>query len=858
VLGTLAAASLLAGALASTPAAGADAPDLISNGDFSGGTTSWWWSEANPGTVVDGRLCADVPAGTANPWDAIIGQNDLPLTAGESYTLTYTATSTAPITIRANVQMAVDPWTTELAAADAIGSTAESISHVFTTSSDHEAAQLAFQIGGSATAYTFCLDDVSLTGGAVPPVYEPDTGSPVRVNQVGYLTDGPKSGTVVTEATSPLAWALKAANGRTAASGTTRPGGVDSTSRQNVHTFDFSNVTTAGEGYTVTIGEETSEPFSIGDDLYASLRTDALAYFYHNRSGIEIDANLVGDEYARPAGHLNVAPNQGDIKVPCQAGLCDYSLDVSGGWYDAGDHGKYVVNGGISVAQLMASYERTLTTEGADGEPFGDGKLRVPERGNNVPDILDEARWQLDFLMSMQVPAGKPLAGMVHHKIHDRQWTGLPLLPHRDPQPRELHAPSTAATLNVAAAGAQCARLFKPYDADFAARCLSVARTAWNAAQANPGVFASPTDGTGGGAYSDDNVSDEFYWAAAELFVTTEEDTYRQAVLGSPLHGDTDAVFPRGGMSWGATAGLGALSLATVPSKLTSSQLAAARATVTKAADGYADDSANAAYGVPYAPDRNNYVWGSNSQVLNNMVVLATAHDLSGDVTYRDAVLRGMDYLLGRNPLNQSYVTGYGERDSHNQHHRFWAHQINPDLPNPAPGSLAGGPNTGIEDPVAQDKLQGCAPAMCYIDDIESWATNEITINWNAPLAWIASYVDDLGNGDGDGDTSVCEVSYDSNRWNGGFTSSVTLKNTGASAINPWELRWSFGDNQRVNHAWNAVVTQSGSAVIAKPSSWNASVAPGGSVAFGFIGTSSGQVADPKVFTLQSGTCVVR
>ncbi|HCA86170.1 MAG TPA: glycosyl hydrolase family 5 [Streptomyces sp.] len=869
MLGAITVAGLLGTAIA-VPALGAEAaaPELITNGDFSDGTTGWWWTDGNPGAVVDGRLCADVPAGTTNPWDAIVGQNDLPLTAGEAYTLSYTATSTVPITIRTNVQMATDPYTAELSSADAIGTTPEPVEHVFTAAADHEAAQLAFQIGGSDEALTFCVDDVSLTGGAEPPVYEPDTGSPVRVNQVGYLTDAPKSGTVVTDATEPLGWTLNDAEGTERASGTTTPAGVDSTSRENVHTFDFSDVTTAGEGYTVTIGEDTSEPFSIGGDLYTSLRSDALAYFYHNRSGIEIEAGLVGEEYARPAGHVGVEPNQGDTDVPCQEGVCDYRLDASGGWYDAGDHGKYVVNGGISVAQVMSTFERTLHTEGANGEALGDGKLRVPERGNDVPDILDEARWQMDFLMRMQVPEGEELAGMVHHKLHDRAWTGLPLLPSEDPQPRELHPPTTAATLNLAASAAQCARLFEPYDADYAAQCRTAAETAWDAAKAHPAVYADPTDGIGGGAYNDNEVSDEFYWAASELFVTTGEDTYRQAVLGSPLHGDADAVFPRGGMSWGATSGLGALSLATVPSELTDAQLSDVRGMVEAAADGYAADARNSAFGVPYAPENDGYVWGSNSQVLNNMVVLATAHDLTGEAGYRDAVLSGMEYLLGRNPLNQSYVTGYGERDSHNQHHRFWANQLDPSLPNPAPGSVAGGPNVGIDDPVAQDKLQGCAPAMCYIDDIESWATNEITINWNAPLAWIASYVDDLGAGDGDeggegpGEEPVdaqCEVTYTSYRWSGGFTTQVTVKNTGAEKVSPWQLKWTFPDGQRIGHTWNARITQSGKDVVAEPVSWNTTMAAGGTVNFGFSGTSSGEAADPSAFTLGgSGTCEVQ
>jgi endoglucanase len=697
--------------------------------------------------VVDGQLCAEIPAGTVNPWDAIIGQSDIPLEAGENYVLRYTASASVPIVARANVQLPEEPYTKELTTTDrlAAGEPA-SFEHVFTARADYSAAQFTFELGGIDSAFTFCLGGASLRGGAEPPVYEPDTGSPVRVNQVGYLTQGPKQGTVVTDRETRRFWFLRDAAGAVVDWGVTRPLGVDPTSGQRVQSFDFSGVTTEGEGYTVTIDAQVSEPFAIGDDLYTQLRSDALAYFYHNRSGIEIEADLVGAEYARPAGHLNEGVNRGDYDVPCQPGVCDYRLDAPGGWYDAGDHGKYVVNGGISVAQVMATYERTLHTEGADGTLLGDGQLRVPERGNGVPDILDEARWQLEFLLAMQVPAGEPLAGMAHHKLHDENWTGLPLLPHLDAELRELHPPSTAATLNLAAAAAQGARLFEPYDAEFAARLLDTAVVAWDAARANPAIYADPNDSTGGGAYSDNDVRDEFYWAAAELFVTTGEDRYRQAVLTSELHGDTEAVFPPTGFAWASTAALGALSLVTVPNDLTAGQRDGVRAMLLEAAAGRAAPPDAAAYGVPYVGD---YFWGSNSQVLNNMVVLGVAHDLTGEVAYRDALLTGLDYLLGRNPLNQSYVTGYGERDSRNQHHRHWANQLNPNLPNPAPGSIAGGPNQELQDPIAAELLAGCAPAMCYIDHIESYATNEITINWNAPLAWIASFVDDLGDGTG-------------------------------------------------------------------------------------------------------------
>ncbi|MFE6038172.1 glycoside hydrolase family 9 protein [Streptomyces sp. NPDC056452] len=857
-----AAALLFAAALAVPGTAGAQeadpGPEQIANGDFAAGTAPWWWTANTSGAVTEGRLCAAVPAGTVNPWDVIIGQNDIPIVAGESYALSYTASSTEPLTVQTRVQEATAPYATELATADPVGPDAVTVTHVFTASADRAGAQVALQIGGGDSATTFCLDDVSLRGGAEPPVYEPDTGSPVRVNQVGYLPHGPKKGTVVTDADAPLPWSVKAADGSTAATGTTVPQGEDPSSRQRVHTFDFSSLTTAGDGYTVEVDGQVSEPFSLRADLYDSLRSDALAYFYHNRSGIPIDADLVGDAYARPAGHIGVAPNKGDTDVPCQPGVCDYRLDASGGWYDAGDHGKYVVNGGISVAQLMATYERTLTAADAESAELGDGALRVPERGNAVPDILDEARWELEFLMRMQVPAGEPLAGMAHHKMHDAEWTGLPLAPHLDPQQRELHPPSTAATLNLAAAAAQCARLYAPFDAAFAGRCLKAARTAWAAAEAHPEVLADPNDGTGGGTYSDGDVSDEFYWAAAELFTTTGEDAFRQAVLSSALHGDTDAVFPAGGgISWASTGGLGVLTLATVPNGLTTAQLGEVRSVVTTAADRYAAQSRAQVYGLPYAPKDEDYVWGSNSQVLNNMVVLATAHDLTGEAAYQDAVLSGADYLLGRNPLNQSYVTGYGERDSDNQHHRFWAHQNDPDLPHPPAGSIAGGPNltaVAAGDPVAAEKLGGCAPAMCYLDDIGSWATNEVTINWNAPLAFIASYLDDAG--DGRGTTSrTCAVSYTSHPWNSGSTVTVKLKNTGPEPVSPWQLTWLLPGEQAVSHTWSAEFDQHGRTLSARPLSWNRVIAPGATVDFGFNTRASGAAAAPSAFKLNGRSC---
>ncbi|MDT0433765.1 MULTISPECIES: glycoside hydrolase family 9 protein [Streptomyces] len=735
--------ALLGAVLTALPAApaAADEVEQVRNGTFDTTTEPWWASANVTAAVSDGQLCAQVPGGTTNRWDASVGQNDLTLVAGESYRFSFRASGTPEgHVVRAIVGLSTAPYDTYFEVSPQPGPAGDVYSYTFTAPVDTTQGQVAFQAGGSADPWRLCVDDVSLLGGVPPEVYEPDTGPRVRVNQVAYLPEGPKNATLVTDATGRLPWRLRDAGGATVAHGLTRPRGTDVSSGQNVHSIDFGAYRGRGRGLTLVADGETSRPFDIGADAYERLRLDALKYYYTQRSGIAIRDDL-RPGYGRPAGHLGTAPNRGDGAVPCRPGVCAYTLDVTGGWYDAGDHGKYVVNGGITTWELLSTYERSLLARTGRPGRLGDGTLALPESGNKVPDILDEARWELEFLLKMQVPAGQPLAGMAHHKIHDEQWTGLPLLPSDDPQPRELHPPSTEATLNLAATAAQAARLYRPYDRAFAARALAAARTAWDAALAHPALHASPDDGVGGGTYADDDATDEFYWAAAELYLTTGEKRFADHVRTSPAH--TADLFGGLGFDWGRTAAAGRLDLATVPSALPGRD--AVRRSVVRGADRYLATLAAQPYGMPYAPPGNLYDWGSNAQVLNNAVVLATAFDLTGAARYRDGAVQSMDYLLGRNALNTSYVTGYGEVAAHNQHSRWYARQLDPRLPAPPPGTLAGGPNSGIQDPYAQARLQGCTGQFCYIDDIQSWSTNETAINWNAALARLASFVADQG-----------------------------------------------------------------------------------------------------------------
>ena len=592
----------------------------------------------------------------------------------------------------------------------------------------HGAKICAFLLLGCCELSHSALNDVS-------------TGNP-RVNQTGYVPAGDKFATLVNSSTQSLSWTLEK-NGVVVLSGLTSPKGTNTASGESVHTIDFSSYTETGENFRLLVGSSyVSYPFTISTSLYTAMKYDAIKYFYHNRSGIEIETQYTGGgngsfannaKWARPAGHLNMSPNNGDFDVACWPGTCNYSLDVPYGWYDAGDHGKYVVNGGISVWKLLNMYERALYL-GNNKDDFADGSLNIPESGNGIPDILDEVRWQLDFMLAMQVPDGETLAGMVHHKMHDESWTGLPLAPHLDSKNRYLTPPTTAATLNVAAVGAQCARLWKDIDPTFANQCLTVAEKAWTAAKTNTVMLYDDNYANGGGPYGDNDVSDEFAWAAAELYITTGKSTYASNINLNVSNTD---------YYWGGVNLPALMSLAVVPTTHTASQRTSARQTLIDVASARKNIINTQGYLVPIIDSE--YVWGSNNNIANILTVLGLAYDFTGDASYARAVGNSLDYLLGRNPLSISYLTGYGEHAVAQPHHRFWAGALNGSYPWAPPGAFSGGPNKGIEDPIASVELAGCVskPQTCFTDQIGSWSTNEITINWNSAFAWITAFYDD-------------------------------------------------------------------------------------------------------------------
>lgn len=587
----------------------------------------------------------------------------------------------------------------------------------------------------------------------------------ILTNQVCYFPDRAKKATLLSDSSKPVEFEVKDESGKTVYEGKSTPFGLDKDSDDEVHVIDFTEVTKEGTYHIEAADGSESREFEIcGSDKYSSLLYDSLNYFYQNRSGIEIESDFIssGDtsELARAAGHPK---DMAEIEQTWGYSGSSGSIDVTGGWYDAGDHGKYVVNGGFSLWLMQNQYETALKYGFEDA--YADGTMLLPENNNGIPDLLDETRWEMEWMLKMIVDSGD-YKDMAYHKAHDEKWTALGIAPADDDMKRIVKPPTTAATLNLAACGAQAARLWKDIDSDFADQCLEAAENAFAAAKKHPDMYAPLDESIGGGAYGDTDVDDEFCWAALELFITTGNEDYYDEVTENKFFldmpqslGGGESVDTVGSFDWGNTGGLATLSAALNSDKFDKGDAEIIKEAIISAADHFVSLEDNQGYGVPYGQSTlsyndsdEGYIWGSNSFVTDNAIVMAYAYLLTNEDTYLDGAIGGMDYILGRNAMDYSYVTGYGTHAIEYPHHRYWAKQIDESFPKAPSGVMCGGPNSGMQDPWVQGsgwKKGEIPPQKCYLDNIEAWSVNECTINWNASLAWLAGFTAQEATDDG-------------------------------------------------------------------------------------------------------------
>ena len=554
----------------------------------------------------------------------------------------------------------------------------------------------------------------------------------VRYNHVGYAPKGPKFFLLSCDVTdNPLKgmqpwFEILSESGERVFGAPMAEKGTCSYTDEFVWEGNFSAVENPGK-YRISIidakGNVLAESkfFEISDRLVLEQLSSALRSFYFQRCGVELTPDRAG-KWARPAAHL-------DDNIEFHPSMeRKGTWNAHGGWYDAGDYGKYIVNGGVSVATLLLTAEfaddRRVTFENADF--FDAGSFRA--------NLLEEIRFELEFFLRMQDDDGG-----VFFKVSPVRWDGFVSPSQSDAsQKRQILGKSTTSTLNFAGALAQAHRVFAHAYPGFARQCLDAALRAYRWAIANPKVsYPHNTEGSGG--YGDERYDDEFFWARAMLFrevcgsVKICADCERDDCdhFRNHLLSDMEKCPPDLGMSWRDTQNLGWIALALQSQDL--DLQVRARNTLKGVADKIVQLAAEDAYGLSIR----RFVWGSNGEIANHALTLFLANEWFPSAAYADCAKRMLDFIFGKNPVDRCFVTGSAWSSPKFIHHRI-SHSDG--IAEPIPGLLAGGINADRQDLHRFPHYPGPQPGYSYTDERCSFASNETAINWNAPLVAALSF----------------------------------------------------------------------------------------------------------------------
>jgi len=540
----------------------------------------------------------------------------------------------------------------------------------------------------------------------------------IRLDQAGYLPGLPKLAMVVTKVTATDFSLRKASDGAVVFLGRLTGPVEDADSGDRVQAADFTKFTRNGTYYIEVPGVGRSWDFSIAPDAYNRAYYLAMRSFYGQRCGMAVDLGPEFPGFAHAACHLEGAYHASSGKSGARK--------TTGGWHDAGDYGRYIVNSGITTGTLLWAWELF-------GSRVGQVSLNIPESGNAVPDILDEIRWNLDWMLSMQDQDGG-----VWQKQTSEGFCGF-IMPEKDKLVGSVIGTgkepykSTCATADFAAVMAIAARAYRPFDAAYSRRCLEAAKRAWTWLDKHPNVTFQNPPGVSTGAYGDPNCGDELLWASAELHRTTGEDTYHRYFLAH--YGEfreTVQTVPAEG--WANVAPLGLWTYVLGGGK-DASAAAAIRQDAVSAADRIVERTNGNGYRISMISE--DYVWGSNGVAANYGMQLLVTNAIRPDPRYVQTALENLHYMLGRNAFSLSWVTQVGANPYRHPHHRpSGADRI----AEPWPGLLSGGPNQNRQDPPTKN-LPQLPPARIYLDEEASYASNETCINWNAALVFILASV---------------------------------------------------------------------------------------------------------------------
>ncbi len=535
------------------------------------------------------------------------------------------------------------------------------------------------------------------------------SSSDILINQVAYQVDAPKYALLRTPGTH---YSVTAEDGKEIIAGKVEAPKYWALAGDTVSMIDLSRIKSEGI-YTLHIDKDAAlRKFAVRQHPLSALSKTALKSFYWNRSGYAIE-DLYGEKWTRAAGHpdttILVHASAADEKRPEGT-----TLSMPGGWYDAGDYNKYIVNSSITCYTLLKAYEMAP-------EYHQNMQINIPESGADLPDILAETLYNLKWMLLMQDPND----GGVYHKLTTKNFEGF-VMPDEATNQRYVVQKSTAAALDFAATMAMASRVYSQFEnyQSLSHQMLEQAKYAWQWALSNNNISYEQPKDISTGAYGDEHLEDEWFWAAAELYLSTKESLYKEVVVKYIPEVTTPA--------WGDVGTLGVISLIT-------SKEASNFEDMQEAYVHYCRQLLNLQKQSPYLISMEKFEWGSNSTVANEAMLKLITYHLLQDKTYLQAAREDVNYLLGRNATGYCFVTGFGEVSPKHIHHRPSAADR---VEDPVPGFLVGGPNTVVLNDCGDKVERSSYPAKSYIDAECSYSTNEIAINWNAPLVFITSFID--------------------------------------------------------------------------------------------------------------------
>ncbi len=525
----------------------------------------------------------------------------------------------------------------------------------------------------------------------------------IVIDQIGYLPEATKEAVFINGQEGEYFQVVDIEEKKVVYTGKLDKKGYSVADEQESCIGDFSMVTKPGH-YKVIGDKGESYAFSIGQDVYKEVFNAAMKFFYYQRCGTKLTEEYAG-AWKHDACHTEKATIYGT----------DKKIDVSGGWHDAGDYGRYVVPIAKTVADLMLAYE-------SNPEAFGDD-LEIPESGNGVPDVLDEVKYQLEWLLKMQDPE----SGGVYHKVTCRDFPGF-VKPEEETDELIVCPITTTATGDFAAAMSIGYTTYKTINPDFANQCLQAAESAWTYLEQTPPMIVSNPEGIVTGAYDDGYDYDERIWANVELFRATGDLKYHKLLEGvAPgLENEKMEEVCYGWRDVITYAMDRYLSCMEADEEICKVLLDYKQRYIEALLEQMQQD--------PYhiTNEASDYYWGSNMYILGRGMLLDEAYQKDKEnQILRNYAIEQVHYCLGKNPLNRVYVTGYGSLYPQNPHHR-----LSIAAKQTIPGMLVGGANKYLDDACAKEKLNAQPAGKCYIDDYESYSTNEVAIYWNSSLVY--------------------------------------------------------------------------------------------------------------------------